>query len=422
MSLAKFLKEFIRTRWGLKFSSREELIAWQNKRLQAFLKEMPPPKGSEIVNLSDFPIMGKKEFLENFTSLNRAGITLEKASAHALAAEASRDFSESLPAGITAGLSSGTSGTRGIFLVGEEERVQWAAVALARCLSTRSLLQVLSPWKPPLKIAFFLRANSRLYTTIKHQRIDFRYFDLLRPHATHIGELSAFAPDVLIAPATVLNRMAKDPDMRCHPHQIISVAETLEQDMRETIRKRFQISPSEIYQATEGFLGYTCPEGRIHLNEEFLHIEPEWLDAERTRFRPIITDFSRTTQYIIRHRLEDILQTEWRKCECGRHSLVISKIEGRTDEILWLPTPVYPDTIRQAIYASPVPIEDYRIEQEGPTLKIQIKNPRQDTAIKHALDKLAAQLNLNAPQVEFRPWTDPTPGEKQRRIRCTKKP
>ncbi len=82
-------------------------------------------------------------------------------------------------------------------------------------------------------------------------------------------------------------------------------------------------------------------------------MECEWIDEARTRFHPVITDFSRTTQYFVRYRLDDILRTGEQGCACGRHSLVIESIEGRSDEILWLPAAVFPETIRQALYSAP---------------------------------------------------------------------
>ena len=73
--------------------------------------------------------------------------------------------------------------------------------------------------------------------------------------------------------------------------KVISVAEVLEPQDRELLRNVFH-NVGEIYQATEGFLASTCRCGTLHLNEEFVHIEPQWLDEHR--FVPIVTDFTRT--------------------------------------------------------------------------------------------------------------------------------
>lgn len=89
--------------------------------------------------------------------------------------------------------------------------------------------------------------------------------------------------------------------------KIISVAEVLEDIDREFISTIFQQTVHQIYQCTEGFLATTCKHGTLHINEDLVHIEKEYLDQERGIFVPIITDFMRKTQPIIRYRLNDIL-------------------------------------------------------------------------------------------------------------------
>src|SRR5699024_2207014 len=85
----------------------------------------------------------------------------------------------------------------------------------------------------------------------------------------------------------------------------------------------------------EGFLGCTCQHGTLHLNEDIVHIEKEWLDDNR--FIPIITDFTRQTQPIVRYRLDDILIQRKDPCPCGSHFTAIKYIEGRCDDVLILP-------------------------------------------------------------------------------------
>jgi phenylacetate-coenzyme A ligase PaaK-like adenylate-forming protein len=67
--------------------------------------------------------------------------------------------------------------------------------------------------------------------------------------------------------------------LRIAPSHVISVAEVLEDSDREAVRAAFGVPTHQLYQATEGFLGYTCEHGTLHLNESFVHIEPDWLDA-----------------------------------------------------------------------------------------------------------------------------------------------
>ena len=382
-------------------------------RLRRFLADAP-----------DFPdMMTKSRFLEHFTALNRHGITLEQATEVALRAERERDFKPELAGGITVGFSSGTSGTRHVFLAGREDRCRWAGQILARMLDTSSFWQIFKFFGKPLRIAFFLRANSNLYTTLSSRRVRFDYYDLTRPFADLVSELDQAVPDVLVAPATVLAELAKRVQVR--PKQIISVAEVLDAKDRAAIESAFGLRVAEIYQAAEGFLGSTCLKGRMHLNEESLHIEPLWIDEGHERFYPIITDFSRRTQWIVRYRLDDILRLDPTPCPCGRDTMTLLGIEGRAEEVLWLHdergvlSPVFPDVLRQALYLQK--LELYRLEQTGVRWEIRLRNG-DERAVQSALEDLVDGLRLQRPEFRFLPWTDQPCSEKQKRIRCVSKP
>lgn len=59
--------------------------------------------------------------MEHFSELNMMGISREEAEKFAVQAERDRDFTPKLK-GVTVGLSSGTSGKRGIFLISDQEK------------------------------------------------------------------------------------------------------------------------------------------------------------------------------------------------------------------------------------------------------------------------------------------------------------
>ncbi len=398
----------------------------RGRRLRRFLsrvrRESPFYRNLE----GEIPILTKAEFLDHFSALNRHGITLEEATSAALTAERERDFRPVLPGGVSVGLSSGTSGTRHVFLVGRAERCRWAGQMLARMLEPASLRQILNPFAPPLRLAFFLRASSNLYTTLASRRVKFDYYDLTRPFAGLLDSLAAAPPDVLIAPATVLAGIAKARP-RVRPRQVISVAEVLDTRDRAAVEAYFQVRVAEIYQATEGFLGCSCRHGRIHLNEETLHIEPLWIDGKRERFHPVVTDFTRSTQWFVRHRLTDILRIDPAPCPCGRKTTGLLAIEGRAEEVLWLRDgngglgPVFPDVVRQALYALATPPEHYRLEQHGNQWEVRMSGGDAGE-IRSALHGLSQRLALVPPEISFLPWTDQPASEKQKRIRCLSRP
>jgi putative adenylate-forming enzyme len=225
--------------------------AAHDKALQRFLaRDLPaapfyaPYAGQPLESL---PIVDKATVLQSFAAFNRHGIELGQALEVAEAAERGRDFAPMI-GDITVGLSSGTSGRRGVFLVSPSERRHWAGVVMAQMLSRESLAKVLRPNGPPLRVALFLRSNSNLYTTLNSRRVEFAYFDINQPIEQQAQRLCARAPDVLVGPPSVLRRLAELCAGRFHPLQVVSVAETLEPDDEPVIEAAFGVPVEQIYQ------------------------------------------------------------------------------------------------------------------------------------------------------------------------------
>jgi putative adenylate-forming enzyme len=150
---------------------------------------------------------------------------------------------------------------------------------------------------------------------------------------------------------------------------VYSVAEVLSFDDKQKLEDYFKQPIHQIYQATEGFLGATCEHGNLHLNEEFVHFEFEWLDKQKTRAIPIITDFTRKTQPIIRYKMTDVLIMDKQPCPCGRHTHVVQAIEGRSDDIINAPSsyetsdtiPLFSDPLHRALLQCLPIATDYRL-------------------------------------------------------------
>jgi putative adenylate-forming enzyme len=365
---------------SMSFQSREELEAYQSLRLAKFLDWVTQnslyfatyrgfwrDSHNKLVDLGaqaleTFPLMDKSVMMENFDDMNTAHLPLSAVMDLARGAEATRDFQGTLE-GYTVGLSSGTSATRGAFIVSQEEQARWAGVILAKLLPDGIFAGE--------RVALFLRADSGLYQTVKTPWLTFQFFDLVGEFDTQASKLEAYAPTILVAPAQVLRELAlrvQAEHLDLIPKKVVSVAEVLEPQDREIIESVFG-TVHQVYQATEGFLASTCEHGTLHLNEEYVHIEKEWLDKEKGRFVPIITDFTRTTQPIVRYRLNDVLVAKSEPCKCGRVTQAIDSIEGRCDDMLFLPredgssVPIFADALSRVI-AQALPLRaDYRLTQ-----------------------------------------------------------
>ncbi|MEC5159730.1 MULTISPECIES: F390 synthetase-related protein [unclassified Janthinobacterium] len=363
------LMAYWRTR-RLRFADRAALEAYQSGALAAFTARLcaasPYFAPFAGVPLAQWPGMDKALMMANFGRMNSAGLTLDEVMRTALDAERSRDFSPAIGA-VTVGLSSGTSAQRGVFAVSAREQAQWAGVMLAKALPDGLLAGE--------RVALFLRANSNLYTAVRSPWLTFTFFDLLQPFERLCADLAAYRPTVVVAPAQVLRQLALALlegrlALAAAPKRVISVAEVLEAQDRALIEQAFG-AVHEIYQATEGFLASTCALGRLHLNEEYVHVEAQWLDGGRRRFVPVITDFSRLTQPIVRYRLDDVLLASAAPCPCGRVTRAIDAIEGRCDDMLTLPdragggVAVFADALSRMLAQSLPRQADYRLVQSG---------------------------------------------------------
>ena len=421
ISKLAILRSFLQTKH---FSSLEKLHTFQQQRLRYVLSHHGASFYPNSLNLEDYPIIDKSVFMANFERINTPHISEKDALSVAVEAENSRDFSPVLqtPQGeIVVGLSSGTSGNRGIFLLSAQECALWAGYILKRMLP--------KPYLKRHKIAFFLRADSHLYHSVSSRLIDFKFYDLFQPLNKHIDALNQQQPNILIMPANALKRLAQMPNLHIKPIKIISVAEVLEDDAKQLIENRFRQPVFQAYQCTEGFLAHTCRYGNWHLNEDAVYIERDWIDEKNGRFCPIITDLNRSTQPVIRYRLNDILTACDEPCPCGSVFARIQKIEGRCDDILIAqtqngePFDLYPDFIRNSIVALNQPPQEYRVEQVSGSLKIYLKPLNNDLIkdITTALNQLFDKLKIKPLHLEFLEYTEPPLHQKFRRICRIKK-
>ena len=403
---------FIRARYLQRFRTRKALRSYQKQRVLrqlAYFKEHSPYfKGLSVHSFEDFrklPLMNKEFMMEHFNALNSVGIDRDEALSLAIDGEKQREFSEKL-GGISVGLSSGTSGARGLFLVSDRERALWAGTVLAKFLPKGKLFGH--------RIAFFLRADNNLYETIDSKLIRFRYFDLLRDMEENLSELADYRPTLLVAPPSVLLGIARAMErgeLRINPEKVISVAEVLRAEDAAYLKAQFGLPViHQAYQCTEGFLGYVCECGNFHLNEELVLIEREYLDAHR--FVPIVTDFTRQSQPIVRYRLNDILVEKRGHCPCGNPATLIRYIEGREDDVFYFAgirqkeVEVFPDFIsRCVIYAEGV--QNYKVLQDGKahvTVFLERESSATSAQIRREFALLAEKMKFHCPEIAFAPY------------------
>jgi putative adenylate-forming enzyme len=420
---ADILKHFVAARWLLRFRNRAALERRQARGMKRFRRELlaklPLYRALAQSPLASFPIADKEFVREHFAGLNVLGLSYDEARA---LAENGEERS-----GISIGMSSGTSGNRALFLVDAKERRKWAGVMLARALPKGGLLR-------RHRAALLLASTSRLYLTTRDSgRLTFRFFNLREGLDMHLAELETFDPTVLIAPAHVLGLIARRQlagALRLRPERVYSAAEVLDPAEAQAIAAAWGGPAHQIYQCTEGFLGMTCRLGTIHLNEEYVLFEKDWVDAARRAFNPMITDFSRRTQAIVRYRMNDILIASEHPCRCGSPLQAIDRIEGRRDDLLLFAgngdahAIMFPDDVRATVLDAAPAARDFALVQSAPdrlSLSLAGAVPlEQHAAARLALAAAVRRLGGVVPSIETTEYFAPVDhAAKLRRVRRT---
>jgi len=342
IALRAFAATLARAAW---LRDRPALEAWQERRLQAWLRDR-----ACVARLSDLPPMDRAGLMADFATYNRLGLSADAATS---IAEGHRP----LPEGYHIGLSTGTtSGRRMPYVISEEERFVWLGTILAKTIGAAAL------WRP--RVAVALPRGSALYNAAEEGgALRLCFVPLGEGFAAALSRLKDFRPDVLVAPPRLLHWLAVQ-GAPLSPSRIFAAAEMLDDPDRAAIAAGFPGARlGEIYMATEGLFAVTCRHGRLHLAEDCLRFDLE--PAGDGTAEAVITDFTRRAQVMARYRTGDLLRVI--SCPCGSplRAVVVS---GRASDRIGGHAP---DTLRDALFASGV--ADFRLVQQGeadPTLTL----------------------------------------------------
>jgi putative adenylate-forming enzyme len=405
-----------------KFKSRRQIEKVQHagmKKHVKFIRKNSPFYARHWDGLADdqwaeFPLIDKSVMMENLGDLLTVRLDVEQATELAKKAEQSRDFSSKIgPYSI--GFSSGTSGSRGMHFVSEKEQASWAGFMLSRGLDDSILSRQ--------KIGLILRANSNTFESIGSKRIKFKFYDLMKPLEEIHQMILQDDLDILIGPPSVLRYLA-DVKSPLNVKKLVSAAEVLDEIDRKHIEQHFGQITHQFYSSTEGEIAATCEFGTLHLNEGIMVIQKEWVDEEKGWYHPIISDFKRSTQPIIRYRLNDILVASKQPCKCGDARESIDSIMGRQDDIFLLKKrnggeyeQIVPDFIRRAVMQMHPDITAYRaIQRSADEIEVQLLPEDLEQVSLEGFDLVWQQKNVETPKIIITKYEHKPSATKLRRI------
>ncbi len=167
---------------------------------------------------------------------------------------------------------------------------------------------------------------------------------LLSPVEKIVAQLNAFAPAVLTGYPSILAILAGERikgSLKIAPRVIVSSAEKLSAETFAYIKDAFACPVLNNYCSTEGGeIAMSCRSGKLHLNEDWVLVEPiddegnlvargEWSTGA------LITDLSGFAQPIIRYRIDDCICLRGETCSC-QSTLPVLDIVGRRGDSLTL--------------------------------------------------------------------------------------
>ena len=406
-----------------KFNSRNRIEKIQNSGMRKhakFIRKNSPFyarhwKGLKDEQWAEFPLIDKSIMMEHLEDLLTVRLDVDKARSLADKAEKSRDFSPKIgPYSI--GYSSGTSGSRGMHFVSEKEQAGWAGFMLARGLDGSIFSKH--------RIGLILRANSNTFESVGSNRIEFKFYDLMKPLEEIHESILQDKLDILIGPPSVL-RYLSDVKSPLKVRKLVSAAEVLDEIDRTHIEAHFGQIVHQFYSSTEGEIAATCELGTLHLNEEIMVIQKQWVDQEKGWYHPIISDFKRKTQPIIRYRLNDILVASKQPCGCGDARESIDSIMGRQDDIFLLKKnsgegfeQVIPDFIRRAVMQMHPEITAYCAIQKSPEeIEIQLLPEGLEDISLQGFEQIWHKMKTIEPSITLAKYSFKPSTTKLRRIR-----
>lgn len=391
------LAAFVRARFLMhRLRNRASLEDFQRRRISRFLQEHVPQApafaNARFGTLEEAPRSDKSMVMANFERYNCINLGAE---------EGWGIFHGRLPnrPGVSVGASTGTSGNRGLYVVSEPERYRWLGVMLSRTLPE---ILVRSE-----RVAVMLPQASRLYDAANEsRRLKLKFFHLSGGIEGLLDPVAAFAPTVVVAPPRILRGLA-EANIALAPRLVFSGGEVLDPLDQSVIEAGSGRPVRQIYMATEGLFAVSCAFGSLHLTEDHIAFETLPVPGSTIHFNPVITDFSRTTQVMLRYRMNDIVTFASGACRCGSPHRTLSSIVGRLDDSFVLmgvsgkTIVLTPDVIRNAIAGSDRRIDDFKVLQVAEDRVIVRLKPEHAELLAAACGALAALFDMTGAAVSI---------------------
>ncbi len=337
------------------------LVERQAARLAALLRravrqsplyrEIAGDRDATRLQLSDFPVMTKRRLMERFDDWV-TDPALRLADLREFVADRGRIGDDYLGR-YQVWESSGSTGEPGLFVQDSEALAVYDALEALRRPVLQPLRRCLDPWGATERLAFVGATTGHFASTASIRRLcrispwmsrTVCSLSFLMPVHELVAALNRHRPTVLAtypSAALVLAAEAKAGRLRVPLQEVWTGGEALTPAMRRFIASSFGCAVSQSYGASEFLaMGSECNLGRLHLNSDWLVLEP--VDEHHRPVPPgalghttLLTNLANRVQPLIRYDLGDRVRVLSAACACGS-SLPVIEVEGRVDDMLVL--------------------------------------------------------------------------------------
>jgi putative adenylate-forming enzyme len=335
--------------------------------------------------LQDLPVITKAVVMENFDRLvTDPRLRLSDLEAHI--GQLTRD--EYYLGEYRVLTTAGSSGLRGVFVFNRREWSTVLAAAFRVGIMMGLSLRFPKRWKvswigtdTPMHVSARISESSDI-GQIRTQRLL-----VTSPLEQMVDELNLFQPESLFTYPSIASLLAIEQlegRLHIHPQVVETGAEVRTEQMEQNIRRAWSVAPFNVYGTTEGGpCNVDCSYHRgIHVFEDLVLMEvvdernqavPDGLPGSKV----LITNLFNFTQPLIRYEVTDMLTISPEPCPCGRPFRLISKIEGRSDDVVYLPgnqgrtVPVHPIHFHEAV-GEIQEINEFRFVHEDNVIRISL--------------------------------------------------
>jgi phenylacetate-CoA ligase len=280
---------------------------------------------------------------------------------------------------------SGSSGRKGLFVY---DHAGWAAIA-AQFLYFSAMAGT-RPRLPRLKLAAIGGGSPAHMSRRGMRTLDVGLHRILslpvtRPVTELVAALNAFDPDVLNVYPSMGVLLAEEQlagRLQLSLRTLSTSSELRTPEAAARIEEAFGVRPFDLYATTEGLWGGECDRhAGPHLFEDDVIVEnvaDDWraVPDGTPGARLLVTNLVNRVQPLIRLEVSDAVTLSATTCACGRTLRRLERVEGRAEDVIWLPgddgRPVALVPMQFSVVARDRDVVEFQVAQEGARLVILV--------------------------------------------------